>query len=229
MAALYALRAARAGQVGMVFTTASPAMPPHGGRAKFLGTSPLAVAAPTGDGPPFCLDMAMSVAARGKLKFAAQRGQPIPRGLALDRDGRPTADGAAAFDGTVLPFGGVKGAGLSWMMDVLAGALTGAGHAGEVANPFTGLDRPQNAGNLMLAIRADLFMPLAAFVGGMNRLAARAKAVPLADGFDEILSPGEPEARREAANRAAGVPLTPDVIADLRAAGARAGVDWPFG
>jgi LDH2 family malate/lactate/ureidoglycolate dehydrogenase len=69
--------------------------------------------------------MACSIVARGKLKFAAQRGEPIPEGLALDKQGRPTTDGAEAFEGVVLPMGGVKGAGLSMLMDVLSGVHTG--------------------------------------------------------------------------------------------------------
>ena len=106
MAALYILQAVEAGCAALAFTNASPALPVWGGRSAFLGTSPFAAGAPAGEAPPFALDMACSTVARGKLKFAAQRGEPIPEGLALDRHGRPTTDGAEAFEGVVLPMGG---------------------------------------------------------------------------------------------------------------------------
>jgi LDH2 family malate/lactate/ureidoglycolate dehydrogenase len=172
--------------------------------------------------------MAMTTVARGKLKFAAQRGEAIPPGLALDKEGRPTTDGAAAFEGTVLPFGGVKGACLSWMMDLLAGAFTGARYGGEVGNPFATLDRPQGTGHLLIAIRGDLFMPMTELLERLDDLAGRAKDLPKAAGIEEILSPGEPETRRAAANRVAGVPLTADVRADLMRTGEAVGVNWPY-
>lgn len=228
MAALYILQAVDAGCVGMAFTNASPALPVWGGRAKFLGTSPFAAGSPAGAGPPFVLDMACSIMARGKLKFAAQRGEPIAEGLALDRHGRPTTDGAAAFEGVMLPMGGVKGAGLSMLMDVLSGVLTGAGFGGEVRNPFTGLDGPQQTGHFFLALKADLFMPMAAFEARMEDLAGRVKAQPRAEGCDEILMPGEPEDRNEQQRRTRGIPLTPDVVASLRSEGERVGVPFPI-
>lgn len=228
MAGLYAEQAARAGCLGWVFTNASPALPPYGARAAHFGTSPLAFAAPTPEGmPPFLIDMAMSVVARGKLKFSAQRGEPIPEGLALDAEGRPTTDGAAAFSGVVLPFGGVKGAALSWLMDLAGGTFTGAAHAGLAANPFTGTDRPQGTGHLFIAARADLFMPMEDFLERMRESILAAKALPRAEGFEEILTPGEPEARSEAKMRAEGVPLTRDVVEDLTALGESVGVSWP--
>ncbi len=197
MGALYVLQAVEAGCVGMAFTNASPALPVWGGNSPFLGTSPFAAAAPGGHGPPFVLDMACSIVARGKLKYAAQRGEAIPEGLALDKEGRPTTDGEKAFEGVMLPFGGVKGAGLSMLMEVLGGVLTGAAFGGEVRNPFKGLDGPQNTGHFFVALRADLFMPMDHFVERMQVLAERVRSQPLADGFEKILTPGEPEARCE--------------------------------
>ena len=228
MAALYILQAVEAGCVGMALTNASPALPVWGGRTPFLGTSPFAAGTPAGAGPPFVLDMACSIVARGKLKFAAQRGETIPAGLALDRHGRPTTDGAEAFEGVVLPMGGVKGAGLSMLMDVLSGVWTGAGFGGEVRNPFTGLDGPQGTGHFFLALKADLFMSMTAFENRMETLTERVKAQPRAAGCDEILMPGEPEDRNERLRREQGIPLTPDVVASLRMEGERVGVPLPI-
>ena len=228
MAALYILQAVEAGCVGMAFTNASPALPVWGGRTPFLGTSPFAAGAPAGAGPPFVLDMACSVVARGKLKFAAQRGEAIPEGLALDRHGRPTTDGAAAFEGVVLPMGGVKGAGLSMLMDVLSGVFTGAAFGGEVRNPFTGLDGHQGTGHFFLALKADLFMAMDQFEERMETLVERVKAQPKAEGFDAIRMPGEPEALNEESRRKEGIPLTPDVVASLEQEGERIGVPFPL-
>lgn len=227
MAALYILQAVEAGCVGLAFTNASPALPVWGGRTPFLGTSPFAAGAPAGAAPPFVLDMACSIVARGKLKFAAQRGEPIPEGLALDRQGRPTTDGAEAFEGVVLPMGGVKGAGLSMLMDVLSGVFTGAAFGGDVRNPFTGLDGPQHTGHFFLAFKADLFMPKDAFEARMQTLVGRVKAQPRAKGFEEILMPGEPEDQNEQERRTHGIPLTPDVILTLEAEGNRVGIVFP--
>jgi LDH2 family malate/lactate/ureidoglycolate dehydrogenase len=172
--------------------------------------------------------MACSVVARGKLKFAAQRGEAIPEGLALDRHGRPTTDGAAAFEGVVLPMGGVKGAGLSMLMDVLSGVFTGAAFGGEVRNPFTGLDGHQGTGHFFLALKADLFMAMDQFEERMETLVERVKAQPKAEGFDAIYMPGEPEALNEESRRKEGIPLTPDVVASLEQEGERVGVPFPL-
>lgn len=227
MAALYILQAIEADCVGLAFTNASPALPVWGGRDKFFGTNPFAAGAPTGSASAFVLDMACSIIARGKLKFAAQRGEPIPEGLALDKNGSPTTDGQKAFDGVVLPFGGVKGAALSMLMDVLSGVLTGAAFGGQVRNPFTGLEGPQGTGHFFIALKADLFMSPDAFRQRMQTLIKRVKAQPLAEGFEEIQIPGEPEQRTEIARLKNGIPLTPDVIEALKSEAELAGVSFP--
>lgn len=224
----YLTQATEAGCIGMSFTTSSPALPPAGAAGRLLGTSPFGFAAPTTGERTFLIDMAMSRVARGKLKFAAQRGEAIPPGYALDSSGHPTTDGKAAFDGTMLPFGEHKGAALSWMMDVFAGVFTGAGFGGDVGNPFLDLNRPQGAGHVFIAIRADLFCPSKAFAEGMADMDRRAKALPKADGVEQIMAPGEPEARKERFYRERGVPLPPDVVAGLQAEAIDAGIAWPF-
>jgi len=227
-AGYYTRQATAAGCIGMVFTNASPALPPWGAAKPFFGTSPFAFGAPAPADATFQIDMAMSRVARGKLKFAAARGESIPEGYALDPEGRPTTDGNAAFAGTMLAFGEHKGAALAWMMDILGGVFTGAGYGGDVANPFEDLDRYQQTGHVFLAFRADLFMPADAFAARMADLDRRAKELPRAAGVDEILSPGEPEQRSERAYRQRGIPLTPDVVEGLHAEAVRASMAWPF-
>ncbi|KAK3065718.1 hypothetical protein LTR53_018112, partial [Teratosphaeriaceae sp. CCFEE 6253] len=124
------------GMMSLVFTNSSPALPVWGGREKLMGVSPIACGAPAGKEKPFILDMAPSVAARGKIYKAKRRGEKIPMDWALDADGRPTDDPAAALEGVMLPMGGPKGSALSIMMDVFSGVLSGSAFAGHVTNPY---------------------------------------------------------------------------------------------
>ncbi len=227
MAALYVLQAIEADMISLVFTNSSPALPVWGGMSKFLGAAPLAAGAPGGKLGPYVLDMAMTVIARGKIRLAAQRGDPIPEGLALNSDGRPTTDAMEAFKGVCLPFGGHKGAALSMLMDVLGGVFTGAAFAGDVVNPHLDFSAPQNAGHFLMAIKPDLFMPMAEYKARMDTLVERAKACPRAEGFDEILIPGEPEAREHARRARDGIPLSTDIVDNLNKEAAMASIEPP--
>jgi LDH2 family malate/lactate/ureidoglycolate dehydrogenase len=227
MAALYVLQAIDAGYISLAFTNSSPAIPVWGGRSKFLGAAPFAAGAPGGKLGPYVLDMAMTVVARGKIRLAAQRGDPIPLGLALDGEGRPTTDAKKAFEGVCLPFGGHKGAALSMLMEILGGVFTGAALAGDVVNPYLDFSGPQNVGHFFLAIKPDLFMRRQEFEARMDTLVERAKACPRAEGFDEILMPGEPEARAKQERLQTGIPLSADIVAALREEAGKSGVTGP--
>jgi L-2-hydroxycarboxylate dehydrogenase (NAD+) len=223
MAATYLRQALAEGVAAMVLTNASPAMPVWGGRTAFLGTSPFAMAAP---GPtPLVLDMATSVAARGKIRRAADRGEPIPQGWALDPQGQPTTDADAGYRGIVLPVGGPKGSGLSLMMEAFAGVMSGAAFGGEVRNQYLDFETPQNVGHFVMALKPDLFAPAGAYPARMEELVSRAKATPRAAGYDEILMPGEPEERIAAQRRRDGLIIAPADLEMLRAEAAR--VDLP--
>lgn len=224
MAASYVMPAIDAGFMAFVFSNASPAMPPWGGKDGLLGTNPFAVGAPGGEHGPFLLDMSPAVAARGKIRRAERRGESIPLGYALDAQGRPTTDPKAALAGVVLPIGGYKGSGLSMLMDILGGVISGAGFAGGVADQYKTYDRPQNVGHFFLALRPDLFIPEADYRARMDTLIERVRACPKAEGFDEILIPGEPEARLEAEHRRSGIPYAPSEVETLQAEAVRAGV-----
>jgi LDH2 family malate/lactate/ureidoglycolate dehydrogenase len=224
MAASYVLPAIEAGFIALVFSNASPAMPPWGGKDGLLGTNPFAAGAPGGRLPPFLLDMSPAVAARGKIRRAERRGERIPLGYALDAQGRPTTDPTAALGGVVLPIGGYKGSGLSMLMDILGGVISGAGFAGGVADQYKVYDRPQDVGHFFLAMRPDLFVPEHEYRDRMDTLIARVRDCPKAEGFDEILIPGEPETRLEAEHRRTGIPYSPNEVAALQAEAARAGV-----
>ena len=224
MAASYLLQAVEAGYIAFAFTNASRAMPPWGGREALLGTSPFGAGVPGGERGNFILDMAPSVAARGKIRKALRLGQKIPLDYALDADGRATDDPARALLGVVLPMGGPKGSGLSMLMDILGGVLSGAAFAGDVGDQYKDYDRPQNVGHFFLAIKPDLFMPADAFRARMDTLLGRVREAPRAEGFDRIMTAGEPEAQNEARALANGIAYRRADLQPLLDAGAAAGI-----
>ena len=193
MSAWIVQQAIDADMMSLVFTNSSPAMPTWGGREKMLGVSPIACGAPAGKEPPFILDMAPSVAARGKVYKALRRGEKIPEGWALDKDGRPTQEPKEALDGGVmLPMGGPKGSGLAVMMDVFSGVLSGSAFAGEVTGPYDP-SKKGDVGHFLVAIKPDLFMGLDEFKERMDYLYKRTVSCEKMEGVDRIYFPGEIE------------------------------------
>jgi len=236
MAASYALPAVEAGMMAMVFSNASPAMPPWGGRGMLLGTNPFCMAAPAGKHRPIILDMSPAVAARGKIRRAERRGETIPLGYALDAHGKPTTDPKAALDGgVVLPIGEHKGSGISMFMDIFGGVISGANFGGEVGDQYKALDRAQDVGHFFLAMRPNLFVSEDDYRARIDALIERVRAVPRADGCAEILLPGEPEDRIEDERRRRGIPYAASEIAALQDEAKKAGVqplvvsEKPFG
>jgi LDH2 family malate/lactate/ureidoglycolate dehydrogenase len=218
MAAYYVLQATAADHIGFAFTNSSPGMAPFGGTKPILGVNPLAVGVPAGRRPAVVLDMAMSEIARGKMRLAAMHGEPIAAGLGVDKQGRPTTDGMAVFGGgAVNPFGGPKGSALAIWMEIMGGVLTGAAFAGEMKSLYEDFSGPQRIGHVFMAIRPDLFMPLADFKQRMDTMIERLKDSHPAEGREEVFMPGEPEARREEERQRTGIPLTAEVLASLRA------------
>ncbi len=222
----FTLMAARANCVGFLSTNASPSMAPWGGRAKTVGNNPWSWAAPAGRHAPMVLDIANTGVARGKIYLARQKGLPIPEGWALDAEGAPTTDPAAAIEGIVLPMAGHKGYAIAVVMDMLSGILSGSGSGLGVAGPYQARER-SCAGQFMLALDIAKFQPAEAFAARMEALVAELKAVPLAQGHDEIFYPGEIEARNETRHRATGLDLPADTTADLRRLAVETGVPMP--
>ncbi|KAK0742982.1 Malate/L-lactate dehydrogenase [Schizothecium vesticola] len=224
MAAWLVRRAATAGFLSLVFTTASPALAPWGGRVPLLGIAPLACGAP-GSPHPFILDMAPSVAARGRIHRALRRGEAIPVGWALDKEGRETEDPAAALDGGVMmPVGGPKGVGLAVMMEVLAGVMTGAGFAGGVVGPGD-VSRPAGVGHLVVAMRADLFVSAEEFRERMGVLWGEVVGAERREGVDRIWFPGEREQVCEERRREGGIPYVRGEVEVLNEEARRLGVE----
>jgi LDH2 family malate/lactate/ureidoglycolate dehydrogenase len=203
--------------VGFLSTNASPAMAPWGGREKTVGNNPWSWAAPAGRHAPLVLDIANTAVARGKVYLARQKGLPIPEGWALTADGAPTTDPAAAIAGIILPMAQHKGYAIAVVMDMLSGVLTGSAFGTGVHGPYQ-TEKRSGAGHLMIALDIAAMQPLAEFGTRMDQLIAGLKAVPLAQGFDEVFYPGEIEARNDALNRAQ----------DLEQLGREFGVGLPF-
>jgi LDH2 family malate/lactate/ureidoglycolate dehydrogenase len=224
MAAAYALPAVEAGLMAMIFSNASPGMPPWGGKDRMLGTNPLCMAAPAGKHRPVILDMSPAVAARGKIRRAQRRGESIPVGYALDADGRPTTDATAALGGVVLPIGTYKGSGIAMFMDIFGGVISGAGFAGSVGDQSKNFDRPQDVGHFFLVMKPNLFISEEEYLARIDTLIERVRAAPRAEGFAEVMLPGEPEDRIEAERRRTGIPYAAAEVAALQEEAKRAGV-----
>lgn len=210
----FTLQAARAGCVGFLSTNASPAMPPWGSRSKLVGTNPWSWAAPAGRHAPLALDLANTSIARGKIYLARQKGERIPLGWALDADGAPTTDPVAALGGVVLPMAGHKGYGIAVAMDMLSGVLTGSQFGRCINGPYQA-EKPGGTGHLMIALSISAFQALEEFNQRMETLIAELKSAPLAQGFDEILYPGELEARNAERFGKEGLDLPADTFSDL--------------
>lgn len=208
---------------GLVFTNAGPAIAPTGGRRALWGTNPIAFGCPAGkDNPPIVLDMATAAVARSKIRQAAQTGDPIPLGWALDASGAPTTDPAAALAGSMLPMAGPKGSGLAMMVDILAGLMTGSGFAGE----SKALDHPDgrsNVGHLLIAIDLTRFLQPEDYDAAIAELIARTKATGEPG---EVFMPGERGARYME-GRHGHVPLSPAVLKRIEAVAERLGLALP--
>ena len=178
--------------MAILTTNASPAMAPWGGRQKVLGTNPWSLAAPYADDKVLALDIANTAVARGKIYLARQRGEAVPDTWALDADGVPTTDAAEAVRGLILPMAGHKGYAITFMMDVLSGALTGSQVGTGVHGPYEA-DKRSGCGHLMIAIDVATLRSPDDFAASVAALVDEVKAAPLAPGFTEIVYPGELE------------------------------------
>ena len=226
MSAWVVQKALDAGMMSLVFTNSSPALPAWGGKSKLMGVSPIACGAPGGSGEgdkPFILDMAPSVAARGKIYKALRRGEKIPTDWALDAEGRPTDDPAAALGGVMLPMGGPKGSALSIMMDVFSGVLSGSAFAGHVTGPYDP-SKPADVGHMVIAIRPDLFVTADEFRERMRYLYDRVVGSEKAAGVERIYFPGEIEQLTQAEREKTGIPLVQAEIDALNAEAAKVNV-----
>ena len=174
--AYYVNMAAGAGMIGLALSNSFPKVAAHGGLHPVLGTNPFAFGAPRANGDHLLFDMATSALAGSAVREHLAAGKPLPEGLAIDADGQPITDPAKVNDGALLPFGGPKGFGLSLMVEILAGVITGAGVGDGVASMYSDFTRNGGNGHFMLALDIASFMSMSDYHARFDRLVAILKA-----------------------------------------------------
>lgn len=220
-ASYYCNRAADHGMILLTLTNCEPSMSPEGGCAAYFGTNPIAMSFPTGKGFHVKVDLATSLVARGNIIAAQKRGQPIPAGWALDVDGNPTTDAAAALAGTVLTMAGHKGYALALMVEVLSGVLSGAAVGPQIGSMYKNLDREQDVGHFFCLMDICAFIDLDQFKSRIDAMIDSIKACRKRPNVEEILVPGERSSRTAADRRKNGVVLDAATVAELKELAAR--------
>ena len=223
--AYFTRRAAEAGLVAIAMSTAPQTMVYFGGRTRAVGTNPISIAVPRPDGGSIVVDMATSATARGKIILANKLGHPIPEGWAVDADGKPTTDAAAALLGSVTPFGGPKGSGLAMMVDLIAGAMVAGVSGADIGDMYEDYTRPQRVSHLFMVLNPDGWFGREAFLQHVGQFAERVHSLPTAEGVDRVLLPGDLEEARWQRARAEGVEVAAAVIDDLDAIATEVGID----
>ncbi|MBC7257756.1 MAG: Ldh family oxidoreductase [Chloroflexi bacterium] len=224
IAAYYAMMALPHRMIGVVTANAAPSMAAWGGAAPVLGTNPVCIAIPTGGDVDIVLDMASSVVARGKIRLAANKGERIPLGWALDAQGRPTDDPKAALDGTLVPIGGPKGYGLALAIDVLSGVLTGADFGTRLTSVHD-LQQPSSVGFVTQALDISAFADWDDFCRDMQSLVQEILHSPRAPGVERIYLPGEIEWLKRQDRLQNGVPVPASVLVGIRGLAQELGVE----
>ncbi len=225
MVAYYAMMALEHDMIGMSMTTAAPAVRPALGAKSMLGTNPIGFAAPAGEERDFVLDMATSTVASGKVGLARRLGVPIPAGWAITSDGGeitspPDAEG---LDWSLNPLGGTreqgshKGYGLSVMVDILCGVLSGGGFSSQLA-------RGENM-TWVMAIDIARFRDVDDFKAMMDDMIRELHATPPLPGEDRVLVAGDPEMDATDDRLANGVPVENGQYAAIQARAKELGVE----
>lgn len=223
-AGLYPAMAARRGLIAMYFAVANAnGMPPWGGIEPILGTNPIAMAIPAGDGQAFELDIATTVASHGTIKVVAQAGEQMPVGWVADSDGNPITDPTKVHEGFLLPIGGYKGSGLNIAIGLLAGAMNGAAFGRSVVDHRTQMDVPTNTGQAMMVMRTDLMMPADDTLASISHHLEQLRDSKTASG-EKVRLPGDGAHATETENTRLGIPLPDPLHKSLNQLASRLGV-----
>jgi L-2-hydroxycarboxylate dehydrogenase (NAD+) len=215
-ASLYARMALEHDMIGMYFAVGNANhLPPWGGLDMLLSTNPISVAVPTLNEPPVVLDMATTVAAYGKVKAKAQRGEMMPEGWMIDRQGQPLLDPKRAEEGFLLPIGGYKGYGLSLIVGLLAGTLNGAAMGKAVIDFNRDEKTVTNTGQAIAIIDPAAFGDVTAFKVRVDSLIGELRAAERMPRVDRIWLPGEQSEQKRQQYLAEGIPLAPALMTQL--------------
>ena len=210
--------------IGIAMTNAGPEMAPWGGRTGVTGTNPWGIAAPTGGDFPVVLDIALTTAGKGMMRWYEREGKKMPLDWALTPEGHETDDPSAAMAGFLLGIGQHKGYGLALMTDVITGVISGGGF---LLTPYADPAK-QDVAHTMIALDIEWFMPVNEFKARMDEFVATCKAAELRPGFDEILVPGQIDYRREMGYRQDGAKLDAVIFDELQELAAKLNIEFPF-
>lgn len=225
-AAFHARLALASDCIGIAMTNAGAEMAPWGGCSPRVGTNPWGLAAPTGGDFPIVLDIALTTAGKGMMRWYERQGRKMPLDWALTPDGQETDEPTAAMAGALLGIGQYKGYGLSLFTDILTGVIGGGGFG---LMPYQDRSIAKlDVSHSFIAIDIDWFMPVAEFKARMDAFIAEIKTSQLRPGFDEVLVPGEIDHRREQAYRREGAQLDAEVFARLRGLAQTLNIAFPL-
>lgn len=215
-ASLYARMPLAQDMIGMYFAVGNANhLPPWGGLDMLLSTNPISVAIPTQDEAPVVLDMATTVAAYGKVKAKAQRGEMMPQGWMIDRQGRPLLDPKRSEEGFLLPIGGYKGYGLSLIVGILAGTLNGAAMGSQVIDFNKDEKSVTNTGQAIAVIDPAAFGDIAQFKQSVDHLVRELRGSQRMPEIDRIWLPGEQSHAKRLEHEARGIPLSANLVLQL--------------
>ena len=224
-ASLYARMPMEHGMIGVYFAVGNANhLPPWGGAEMLLSTNPIAIGVPAGTEPPVVLDMATTVAAYGKVKAKAKRGEMMPEGWMIDRQGRPLLDPTRADEGFLLPIGGHKGYGLALMVGILAGTLQGAAMGRDVVDFNKDHITLTNTGQAILVIDLAAFGDTGVFASAIDELVRDIRQSEKLPGTERIWLPGEQSHGRRLEYQRSGIPISDGVLQELAALSDELGV-----
>jgi L-2-hydroxycarboxylate dehydrogenase (NAD+) len=215
-ASLYVNRVAEADMIGIVAAVGSANhVAPFGGMDLLLGTNPLAIAVPAGEPPAFVLDMATTTAAAGKIKVLAQRGETMPEGWMVDREGNALTDPNRQSEGLMLPIGGAKGYGLAMAIGLIAGTLNGAAFGKDVVSFSKNTTGATNTGQFVAAISIKAFGDVDTFKATVDGIFASMRGSTPLPGRGAVRIPGQERRATLLERRANGIPLHPNLVKAL--------------
>ena len=224
-ASVYVRKLAEQGFIGIYMAVGNANhMAPWGGIDLLLSTNPIAIAVPAGDHPMVLLDIATTVAAYGKVKLAAQKGESMPDDWMIDRQGQPITDPKRSSEGSLLPIGGYKGYGLAVMIGLLAGALNNAAVGKGTIDFNAHHDLITNTGQTIIAVDPSAFGDKQEFINRVIALVNDLKSSSTLPGVKEIRVPGEGAAKMMAERMHQGIPITPELLESLNSCAKECGI-----
>jgi L-2-hydroxycarboxylate dehydrogenase (NAD+) len=225
-AALYAMMPLAQDMIGIYLAVGSNNhLPPWGSSENLLGTNPIAIAIPANEEPPIVLDMAPTVAAFGKVRLKAQRGEEMPVGWMIGRDGKPLTDPKRADEGVLVPIGEYKGYGLSLIIGLLAGTLNGAAFGRDVIDFVKETGKATNTGHAIVAVSVDAFMPAAQFKRQVDDAVRAMRGAERLPGVERIWLPGEQSHLKRQDRAKNGVPMPKPLRDSLDAVARELGIE----